>query len=71
MPKIFLIKNRLHQQQLRLQESQSLIQNKSEDRLNIEPPTEPLSLVSRKRNNEDNNLNRNEQGKKHRILLFT
>lgn len=65
MPKIFLIKNRLHQQQLRLQESQSLIQNKSEDRLNIEQPTEPLSLVSRKRNNEDNNLNRNEQGKKH------
>lgn len=33
MPKIFLIKNRLHQQQLRLQESQNLLAAKDEDRL--------------------------------------
>lgn len=33
MPKIFLIKNRLHQQQLRLLESQNLLGAKEEDRL--------------------------------------
>lgn len=33
MPKIFLIKNRLHQQQLRLQESQNLLAGKDDDRL--------------------------------------
>lgn len=61
MPKIFLIKNRLHQQQLRLLESQNLIQAKNEDRLNIGDSSqqdhddrEPLSLVARKRNTEDN-----------------
>lgn len=61
MPKIFLIKNRLHQQQLRLLESQNLIQAKSEDRLNIgdsshseQDDREPLSLVAKKRNTEDN-----------------
>lgn len=31
MPKIFLIKNRLHQQQQRLLESQNLLQHKSQD----------------------------------------
>lgn len=59
MPKIFLIKNRLHQQQLRLLESQNLIQSKTEDRLNIGDSSqhddrEPLSLVAKKRNTEDN-----------------
>lgn len=59
MPKIFLIKNRLHQQQLRLLESQNLIQSKTEDRLNIgdgsqHDDREPLSLVAKKRNTEDN-----------------
>lgn len=61
MPKIFLIKNRLHQQQLRLLESQNLIQAKNEDRLNIgdnsqhdHDDREPLSLVAKKRNTEDN-----------------
>lgn len=61
MPKIFLIKDRLHQQQLRLQESQNLIRAKNEDRLNIgdnsqqdHDDREPLSLVARKRNTEDN-----------------
>jgi hypothetical protein len=61
MPKIFLIKNRLHQQQLRLLESQNLIQAKNENRLNIgdsaqqdHDDREPLSLVARKRNTEDN-----------------
>lgn len=38
MPKIFLIKNRLHQQQLRLLESQNLL-NKDDDRL--VPPLSP------------------------------
>jgi hypothetical protein len=60
MPKIFLIKNRLHQQQLRLLESQNLLIAKDDDRLNplgtTSPPppsnNEPLSLVSRK-NNKD------------------
>lgn len=33
MPKIFLIKNRLHQQQLRLLESQNLLHAKEDDRL--------------------------------------
>ncbi|GAB0100672.1 hypothetical protein DMENIID0001_167460 [Sergentomyia squamirostris] len=33
MPKIFLIKNRLHQQQLRLLEQQNLLNAKDEDRL--------------------------------------
>lgn len=61
MPKIFLIKNRLHQQQLRLLESQNLIQAKNENRLNIgdnsqqdQDDREPLSLVAKKRNTEDN-----------------
>lgn len=61
MPKIFLIKDRLHQQQLRLQESQNLIRAKNENRLNIgdnsqqdHDDREPLSLVARKRNTEDN-----------------
>ena len=61
MPKIFLIKDRLHQQQLRLQESQNLIRAKNENRLNIgdnsqqdHDDREPLSLVAKKRNTEDN-----------------
>lgn len=61
MPKIFLIKDRLHQQQLRLQESQSLIHSKNQ--LNIEDNTqqkriedvqEPLSLVAKKRIIDEN-----------------
>lgn len=60
MPKIFLIKNRLHQQQLRLLESQNLIQAKNENRLNIgdsqsyHDDREPLSLVAKNRNTSDN-----------------
>ncbi|XP_070491358.1 transcriptional regulator ovo-like isoform X1 [Chironomus tepperi] len=59
MPKIFLIKDRLHQQQLRLQESQNLIQSKNSE-LNIDDNNaqqqskEPLSLVSKKRINDEN-----------------
>lgn len=65
MPKIFLIKNRLHQQQLRLQESQSLIANKDDSvfghsnngsHVNDDDNSgdgdghnQPLSLVSRNR----------------------
>jgi hypothetical protein len=57
MPKIFLIKDRLHQQQLRLQESQSLIHAKNQLSIEEEPKRrsvgdgiqEPLSLVSKKR----------------------
>ncbi|KAG5683462.1 hypothetical protein PVAND_012740 [Polypedilum vanderplanki] len=62
MPKIFLIKDRLHQQQLRLQESQNLIQSKN-NQLSIAPEEpkksrvediqEPLSLVSKKRINDE------------------
>lgn len=66
MPKIFLIKNRLHQQQLRLQESQNLLSakddlgplNSSRDdhhhnhRHHGHDDTEPLSLVSRKRDKD-------------------
>lgn len=62
MPKIFLIKNRLHQQQLRLLESQNAFQAKNENRLNIgdsaqqdhHDDREPLSLIARNRNTEDN-----------------
>ena len=74
MPKIFLIKDRLHQQQLRLQESQNLIQSKNSE-LNIEENNsqqrvgdkEPLSLVSKKRINDQNpqsanDLRRNDSG---------
>jgi hypothetical protein len=67
MPKIFLIKDRLHQQQLRLQESQNLIQAKNADQLNIDDNSsqqqqrkhhhdnvqEPLSLVAKKRITDD------------------
>lgn len=66
MPKIFLIKNRLHQQQLRLLESQNLLSAKDEDRLGpLASPTaahhhhhihsndEPLSLVWRKKDNKE------------------
>lgn len=49
MPKIFLIKNRLHQQQLRLLESQNSLHSKDEDRLLS--GVEPLSLISRKKDN--------------------
>lgn len=64
MPKIFLIKNRLHQQQLRLLESQNSFHAKNEDRLNIGDSSqqdhhddrEPLSLVARNRNTEDNSV---------------
>ncbi|XP_055910056.1 transcriptional regulator ovo isoform X2 [Eupeodes corollae] len=41
MPKIFLIKNRLHQQQLRLLEAQNLLSHKDDDRL--VPPLSPSS----------------------------
>lgn len=83
MPKIFLIKNRLHQQQLRLLESQNLIQAKNEDRLNIgdnsqhdHDDREPLSLVAKKRNTEDNSASphaedlqkRNDSGECQRLL---
>lgn len=43
MPKIFLIKNRLHQQQLRLLESQNLLGAKDDDRLGPLSPGHPHS----------------------------
>lgn len=58
MPKIFLIKNRLHQQQLRLQESQSLLVNKDDQALCPGSPldeSEPLPLVA-KRDKKDGEL---------------
>lgn len=52
MPKIFLIKNRLHQQQLRLQESQSLLVNKGDEQALCPgsplDESEPLPLVARR-----------------------
>lgn len=70
MPKIFLIKDRLQQQQLRLQEAQHLIQAKNSDQLNIDDSIErntkqqqqrvdvqePLSLVSKKRNIQEDEV---------------
>lgn len=68
MPKIFLIKNRLHQQQLRLLESQNLlaakdglaIGDRESDERNSSPnrngQNEPLSLVSRNRDREPGKL---------------
>lgn len=66
MPKIFLIKNRLHQQQLRLLEAQNLLAAKDEDRLGglatnnhgSEPSNggdcdEPLPLVAKKKDKTD------------------
>ncbi|XP_050303343.1 transcriptional regulator ovo isoform X3 [Anthonomus grandis grandis] len=61
MPKIFLIKNRLHQQQLRLLESQNATQVKNElgiERANDAPlvsPTspQPLSLIVPKNNEQE------------------
>lgn len=82
MPKIFLIKDRLHQQQLRLQESQSLIQSKNADQLSIGDNAqqrhgdgqEPLSLVAKKRINDhlhhtdsSSLLNKNDSGE---YLIF-
>ncbi|XP_004527391.1 transcriptional regulator ovo isoform X2 [Ceratitis capitata] len=47
MPKIFLIKNRLHQQQQRLLESQNLLQDKNEDD-RLVPPLSPSPPVGGK-----------------------
>lgn len=48
MPKIFLIKNRLHQQQLKLLESQNATANKSGE-LNAALEQQPLSLIVQKK----------------------
>lgn len=61
MPKIFLIKNRLHQQQLRLLESQNLLAAKNDliigdrdgDINSGDGHNEPLSLVSRNRDRDN------------------
>lgn len=56
MPKIFLIKNRLHQQQLKLLEAQNILHSKDVDQFGSFSDNsnndEPLSLVSRKRDTE-------------------
>lgn len=61
MPKIFLIKNRLHQQQLKLLESQNLLAAKNDlglgdrdedDSHSGDGQNEPLSLVSRNRDRD-------------------
>lgn len=65
MPKIFLIKNRLHQQQLKLLESQNLLAAKNDlglgdrdedDSHSGDGQNEPLSLVSRNRERDNNDL---------------
>lgn len=62
MPKIFLIKNRLHQQQLKLLESQNLLAAKNDlglgdrdedDSRSGDGQNEPLSLVSRNRERDN------------------
>jgi len=67
MPKIFLIKNRLHQQQLRLLESQNLLAAKNDlglgdrdddDSHSGDGQNEPLSLVSRNRDRDNNDSDR-------------
>ncbi|KAL5275694.1 OVOL1 family protein [Megaselia abdita] len=63
MPKIFLIKNRLHQQQLRLLESQNLL-NKDDDRL--VPPLSPSG-----RDDEDYRSRREEEEHEVRSILFS
>ncbi|XP_036218375.2 transcriptional regulator ovo isoform X2 [Bactrocera oleae] len=50
MPKIFLIKNRLHQQQQRLLESQNLLQDKNEDD-RLVPPLSPSPPVNNGKSN--------------------
>ncbi|CAG9762991.1 unnamed protein product [Ceutorhynchus assimilis] len=60
MPKIFLIKNRLHQQQLRLLESQNAVQVKNDlglDKSEVEPRVvpvspQPLSLIVPKKDTD-------------------
>lgn len=58
MPKIFLIKNRLHQQQLRLLENQNAAQVKNDlgiERSEVSPASpQPLSLIVPKK---DGNYN--------------
>lgn len=63
MPKIFLIKNRLHQQQLKLLESQNLLAAKNDlalgdrdddDSHSGDGQDKPLSLVSRNRERDNN-----------------
>lgn len=65
MPKIFLIKNRLHQQQLKLLESQNLLAAKNDlglgdrdedDSHSGDGQNEPLSLVSRNRDRDNNDF---------------
>lgn len=53
MPKIFLIKNRLHQQQLKLLESQNATAQKNEKNdLGIENSPQPLPLIVQKKDGE-------------------
>lgn len=76
MPKIFLIKNRLHQQQLKLLESQNLTHKDDQSGLNIiyndseqcdsagnpRPGPGPLSLVAKKDDNKWKYDNLSKQG---------
>lgn len=76
MPKIFLIKNRLHQQQLKLLESQNLTNKDDQSGLNIiyndseqcdnagnpRPGPGPLSLIAKKDDNKWKYDNLSKQG---------
>uniref|UniRef100_A0A1B0AHB0 Uncharacterized protein n=1 Tax=Glossina pallidipes TaxID=7398 RepID=A0A1B0AHB0_GLOPL len=57
MPKIFLIKNRLHQQQQRLLESQNLLQHKNDDDHRLVPPLSSSPPAHNNNNNSNNNNN--------------
>lgn len=54
MPKIFLIKNRLHQQQLRLNESQNATNAKSELGNILGDSPQPLSLIVQRKDGKHN-----------------
>ncbi|XP_031340062.1 transcriptional regulator ovo isoform X2 [Photinus pyralis] len=61
MPKIFLIKNRLHQQQLRLLESQNAATTKSGDILYSGGEPQPLSLIVHKKEDREKEGNRDKK----------
>lgn len=65
MPKIFLIKNRLHQQQQRLLETQNLLQHKNEDD-RLVPPLSPNP--NRNHDDDDNHHHLHSQLHQHASL---
>lgn len=74
MPKIFLIKNRLHQQQQRLLESQNYIQQKNRDDERLVPPYSPTpppnkSSKTRKKGDGTATINDDKDEDKGEVLI--